>query len=62
LKISKLIDSLSLSPEKTRGEDMKVSPIMLLKTHIEEMSENGHAIISMKIQHIEVARHYVYEK
>jgi len=41
---------------------MKVSPIMLLKTHVEEMSEAGHAIICMKTLHIEAARHYVYDK
>ena len=41
---------------------MKVSPIMLLKTNTEKMSETGLAIICMKIIHIEAARHYVYEK
>ena len=38
---------------------MKVSPIMLLKTHIEKMPETGHATICMKIIHLEDARHYV---
>jgi hypothetical protein len=41
---------------------MKVSPIMLLKTNIEKMSETGHAIIYMKTMNIEVARHYIDEK
>ena len=40
---------------------MKVSPIMLLKRNIEEMSETGHAIICMKTMHIEDERHYIYE-
>jgi len=48
--------------KKTRGENMKVSPIMLLKTHVEKMSETGHAIICMKTSNIKVARHYIYEK
>jgi hypothetical protein len=48
--------------KKTRGEKMKVSPIMLLKTHVEKMSETGHATICMKTSNIEVARHYMYEK
>jgi hypothetical protein len=34
--------------EKTRGEKMKVSPIMLLKTHVENMSEIGLAIMLLK--------------
>jgi hypothetical protein len=50
------------SSKKTRGENMKVSPIMLLKTHVEKMSETGHAIICMKTRNIKVARHYIYEK
>ena len=41
---------------------MKVSAIMLLKTHVEKMSETGHAIMCMKKMNIEVARHYMYEK
>ena len=49
------------SRKKTRGENMKVSPIMLLKTHVEKMSETGHAIICMKTKHLEAARHYIYE-
>ena len=36
-----------------------VGPIMLLKTHVEKMSETGHAIMYMKIRHIEVALHYI---
>ena len=41
---------------------MKVSPIMLLKIHIEKMSENSHATMYMKINNVEVARHYIDEK
>jgi hypothetical protein len=40
---------------------MKVSPIMLLKTHVEKMSETGHAIICMKTMNIEDVRHYIDE-
>ena len=40
---------LSQSGEKTRGGKMKVSPIMLLKTNGEKMSEIGPAIILLKI-------------
>ena len=50
-----------IGPEKRGGGNMKVSPIMLLKTHIENMSETGYATISMKIMNIEDARHYMYE-
>ena len=45
--------------KKTRGEDMKVSPIMLLKTHVEKMSETGHAIICLKTKHLKISRHYI---
>jgi hypothetical protein len=41
---------VAIGPTKTRGENMKVSPIMLLKTHIEKMSETGHATMFMKTQ------------
>ena len=41
---------------------MKVSPIMCMKTHVEKMSETGHAIICMKTMHLEAARHYMYDK
>ena len=44
------------------GGNMKVSPIMLLKTHGEKMSETSHAIIYMKTMHIKVGRHYMCEK
>ena len=47
--------------KKTRGENMKVSPTMLLKTHIEKMSETGHAIICMKTRNLDVARHYIHD-
>jgi len=48
--------------EKTRGEKMKVSPIMLLKKNIEKMSELGLAIMLQKINDIHVASHYINEK
>jgi hypothetical protein len=57
-----LSDSRRAASKKTRGENMKVSPIMLLKTHVEKMSETGHAIICMKTMSIEAARHYIDEK
>jgi hypothetical protein len=62
LKIKALANLTTIRAEKTRGENMKVSPIMLLKTHIEKMPETGHATICMKIIHLEVARHYIDEK
>jgi hypothetical protein len=62
LKINDLIKLSRFSRDKTRGENVKVSPIMLLKTNIEKMSETTQAIISMKTMHIKVARHYVDEK
>jgi hypothetical protein len=62
IEIRWVIEFQTRGPQKTRGENMKVSPIMLLKTHVEKMSETGLAIISMKIRHIETARHYIYEK
>jgi len=40
---------------------MKVSPIMLLKTHVEKMSEMSLAIMLMEIRQIKVACHYMYE-
>jgi len=41
---------------------MKASPIMLLKTNGEKMSETCLAIICMKIRQIKAASHYIYEK
>ncbi len=40
---------LGCASEKTRGGKMKVSPIMLLKTNGEKMSEIRLAIILLKI-------------
>jgi hypothetical protein len=40
---------------------MKVSPIKLMKTHVEKMSETGHAIISVKTKHLKASRHYMHE-
>jgi hypothetical protein len=34
--------------QKTRGEKMKVSSIMLLKTHVEKMSESGLSTMLLK--------------
>jgi hypothetical protein len=61
LKDKMLSDSRRAAAKKPRGENMKVSPVMLLKTHVEKMSETGHAIISMKTMSIEDARHYIDE-
>jgi len=41
---------------------MKVSPIMLLKIHVEKMSGQGEASMSMKTGHIDNYLHYSYEK
>jgi len=48
LKLSQLIDCRQPGSEKTRGEKMKVSSIMLLKTNVEKMSETGLSIMLMK--------------
>jgi hypothetical protein len=40
---------------------MKVTSIMLLKTHGEKMSETGLSIIYLKTKHIKVALYYIYE-
>jgi hypothetical protein len=48
--------------EKARGEKMKVSSIMLLKTHGENLSETGLSIMLMKIKQIKAALHYIHEK
>jgi hypothetical protein len=61
LKARMLSDSRRAAAKKTRGGNMKVSPIMLLKTHVEKMSETGHAIIYRKTMDIEDARHYIDE-
>ena len=60
-EIKRVIHETREQPQKTRGEKMKVSPIMLLKTHVEKMSEIGHAIICMKTMNIEDERHYIDE-
>jgi hypothetical protein len=63
MKLKELFTRRENSRKKTRGgKKMKVSPIMLLKTHVEKMSETSHAIMCMKIRHIEASRHYMYEK
>jgi hypothetical protein len=62
IEIKSVMEFPARSRKKTRGEKMKVSPIMLLKTHVEKMSETGHAIICMKTRNIKVARHYMFEK
>ena len=62
IEITPVIAFPARSRKKTRGENMKVSPIMLLKTHVEKMSETGLSIICMKTMHIEATLHYMYEK
>ena len=44
-----------------RGGNMKVSAIMLLKTHVVKMSKTGLATISMKTVHLGEACHFMYE-
>jgi hypothetical protein len=45
----KRVKSIALSrPPKTRGKKMKVSPTMLLKTHVEKMSVYGLATMFKK--------------
>jgi hypothetical protein len=56
-----LSDSRRAAAKKARGENMKVTSIMLLKTHIEKMSETGLSIICMKTMNIEDALHYIDE-
>jgi hypothetical protein len=55
LKIIILYRFRRAAARKRGGGNMKVSPIILLKTHVEKMSETGHAIICMKIRHLEAA-------
>ena len=61
LKSSKLYDFSSLSAKNRGGENMKVTSIMLLKTHIGKMSETGLSIMCMITMHIEDALHYIYD-
>jgi hypothetical protein len=46
---------------KTRGEKMKVSPTMSLKTHVEKMSVSWLATMLMKINELNWQRHDVYD-
>jgi len=48
LKLSQLIHYWQPGSEKTRGEKMKVSSIMLLKTNVEKMPESGLSIMLLK--------------
>ena len=41
---------------------MKVTSIMLLKTHVEKMSETGLSTICMKTRDLKVALHYIYDR
>ena len=43
-----LIASRRDGAQKTRGEKMKVSLAMLMKTHVEKMSDNGLSTMFMK--------------
>ncbi len=61
IDIKRVIRSCVPGGEKTRGEKMKVSPIMLLKTNGENMSVLGLAIMLLKQNEIESSCHYVYE-
>jgi hypothetical protein len=48
LKLSQLVHLLQPGSEKTRGEKMKVSSIMLLKTNALKMSETSLSIMLLK--------------
>src|SRR5208282_6431436 len=48
LKLNQLLHSRQRGSEKTRGEKMKVSSIMLLKTNASKMSETSLSIMLMK--------------
>ena len=48
LNLNKLSNSAEAGRKKTRGEKMKVSSIMLLKTNASKMSETGLSIILLK--------------
>ena len=49
LKLKQLVYSGWQGGEKTRGEKMKVTSIILLKTHIEKMSIFRLSIVLLKI-------------
>jgi hypothetical protein len=49
---------IDVDPRKAGGE-MKVSSIMLLKTHVEKMSVQGLSMMLMKINELYVPFHYV---
>ena len=63
--MSLMINELSVSggcgAQKKGTPYLKDRAIILLKTHIEKMSDNGLAIISMKIKGLFDSCHYVYE-
>ena len=61
LKLKRLLRFLRVAAKKARGENMKVTSIMLLKTHIETMSETRLSTIYMKTKHLEAPLHYMYE-
>jgi hypothetical protein len=61
LKLKQSVSSKRNGREKRRGHKMKDSAIMLLKTNVEIMSALPSAIILMKISHLQLACHYVYE-
>jgi hypothetical protein len=48
-------------PRKKGVPDLYDSAIMLMKTHIEKMSETGFAIILMKTQLLILLCHYIIE-
>jgi hypothetical protein len=61
LKLKQLVQSGWQCSEKTRGEKMKVTSIMLLKAHGEKMSDLGLSIMLLKINKLKPPFHYVDE-
>ena len=55
------VEKLQMRDRKKGDSFLKASAIMLLKTNIEKMSVLGLAIISMKINALSYACHYVHE-
>jgi hypothetical protein len=59
LKIGQLGNCWWPGSEKTRGEKMKATSIMLLKTNVEKMPETGLSIMLMKKKELQPSFHYV---
>ncbi len=63
IEIKRVILGMIAGEAKTRGErKMEGVPAILLKTNVENMSENSLSIMLMKTMNIEAALHYVHEK